>query len=128
MSESKIEQLRQKDARDLSDEEVLKLLKNDIETNGEVPASRDLRGDSPWSVTEGVVERAAGSVNNALWLLGEEPKQEKRVVDGDTEIVEHELRGLEHELGRPPLSSEGRGVFTDMMKNFGKRQEYLIIL
>lgn len=120
MSESNIEQLRQKDARDLSDEEVLELLKNNIETKGEVPTSRDLRGDSPWSVTESIVERAAGSINNALWLLGEEPKQETQVVDGDTEIVEHELRGLEHELGRPPLSSEGRGVFNGYDEEFRK--------
>lgn len=119
MSESKIEKLRHKDARDLSDEEVLELLKDDIDSKGEVPTSRDLRGDNPWSVTEGLVERAAGSVNNALWLLGEEPN-ERLIVNGDTELVEHELRGLEHELGRPPLSSEGRQAHDKYDEDFRK--------
>lgn len=99
----------------LSDEEILKLLDEEIEDKEELPSRHDL--DKPeWSVSKRKVRQAAGNIGNALWMLGRKRETKQIVVDNaridydsadsKTELLQHELRGLEHELGRSPSFSE----------------------
>ncbi len=89
----------------LEDKEILELLERDIETNQEIPTRRDLNTEN-WSTTSYMVEERFGGINNALWRLGKSPNRETKVLEGDTEILEHTVRGIEHEKSRAPLKSE----------------------
>lgn len=104
------ENIRSKNVRDLSDEEILKLVSEEIEKRGEVPVTSEL-DNGEWPVSRYTFAERFGSMSNALWHMGYRPKKENLVENGDTELVEHELRGLEHELGRAPANEECRELY-----------------
>lgn len=132
MSETEIEDILNKPKSNWTDEEVLKVFEHDLESIDEDPTARNLeKGDGAWNVSKDLLLRAAGGVNNALWRLGEEPVKrnlvkingegtEGRSYDERTELVQHELRTLEHELGRPPMEAEAN-TLTSYNKKIRRR-------
>ena len=132
MSETKIDNILDKSKKSWTDEEVLKVFGHDLELVDEKPTARNLEdGDGAWNVSRDLLLRAAGGVNNGLWLLGEEPVKrnlvkingegtEERSYDERTELLQHELRTLEHELGRPPIETEASAL-TSYNKKIRRR-------
>lgn len=132
MSESEIDSILDKPKKSWTDEEVLKVFEHDLESVDEDPTARNLEdGDGAWNVSRDLLLRAAGGVNNALWLLGEESVKrnlvkingegtEERSYDERTELLQHELRTLEHELGRPPIETEASAL-TSYNKKIRRR-------
>jgi len=134
MSDYGVEALKQKNSRELSDEEILQVLEADIEANG-VPKGRDLEGNEEWNIKRYVLESRFGCQNNALWRLGIEPNEEKLVrtrknsniktedmtEDERTELAQHELRTFEHEYSRPPAGKELQSIYSGDLENFRAR-------
>ena len=93
--------------------DLIEMLEEDIYRNSRFPTSADLKpernsGDFEWSLNYTQLRREFEDLNNAIWLTGNEPRQRKLTQhrNEDTELVEHELRTLEHKLGRSPTINE----------------------
>lgn len=78
-------------------------LEREVEEKGEKPSSRSLKCDD-WSVSYYEVNKNFEDMADLMWRLGYETEEWKE----NDDLVEHELRGLEHELGRAPLTYEAR--------------------
>lgn len=82
---------------------IAQLLEETSEEKGERPTARRLKNDD-WPVSYYKVRKSFEEKANLMWRLGFETGEWKK----DEEIVAHELRGLEHELGRAPLVHEAK--------------------
>lgn len=110
--EDEITALEAADPRDYDLQDMLKLLDYYAEQNGgEVPSVDTLRGEEGYALTQGKIMLSGHEYNDLVWYLGREPNRERWNRGDDTEILEHELRGLEHKLSQPPssLEAEERG-------------------
>lgn len=118
--------------------ELIEMLERDIDRKSKVPTATDLRpqrnnDNFDWSVAYNKIRREFKDVNNAVWLTGNEPENRKLTeFNGtDTELVEHELRTLEHELGRPPTLTEMQEdnpyiTINMIKKRFGELQQIVM--
>lgn len=131
MAKSEIQHLLKKSARSLEDHEVLEVLDHEIEERGRRPTRREL-DQGEWNISRTPLKRAADTLNNALWMLGREYKERLTVGDKEvgkeqsfdekTELVQHELRGYEHEHGVPPSSAEAGEItkhYNEIMDEAG---------
>lgn len=104
MKEEEYQRLKSRDSSNLEKHEIVKLLEHEIQEKGKKPTSRDLKGED-WSVSDYLLRSRFGSKTNGMWRLGYDEGSEWKQ---DEEIIQHEIRGLEHELERPPTLTEVR--------------------
>lgn len=90
-------------------ERIARLLEETSEKRSERPTARRLKNED-WPVSYYNVRKNFEEKANLMWRLGFKTDEWKK----DDEIVAHELRGLEHNLGRAPLVHEAK---EDIKKN-----------
>lgn len=129
MPQPDISEIQGKNNHDMDDQEVLEFLDYKIEEKGRRPKVREWDKEE-WGISHYAIREEFDTLNNALWRLGRDYNEKLAVkdeeagreqsIDERTELIQHELRTIEHRKGRSPSIAETIHMYQDY-KDIRKR-------